>query len=141
MSKKHMTETEKKKFAVKRSSAGLGLFARAPFKKGDFVVEYTGEIIPNEEADRRGTRYIFEISSRRSVDGSTRTNLARYMNHSCDPNCEAEIDGARIMIYALRDIEPGEELTYDYGEEYFDDFIKPVGCRCGARVHKGRKVK
>ena len=125
-----MTKKEKAQFAVKRSRAGLGLFANVPFKKDDFVIEYTGEIISNDEADERGGRYIFEISSRRSVDGSTRKNLARYINHSCRPNCEAEIDGSRIMIYAKRNIEVGEELCYHYGKAYFDDFIRPVGCKC-----------
>lgn len=125
-----MTKKERAQFSVKRSSAGLGLFAAAPFKKGDFVIEYTGEIIPNAEADRRANRYIFEISSRRSVDGSTRKNLARYINHSCRPNCEAEIDRSRIMIYAKRNIGVGEELHYHYGKAYFDDFIKPKGCQC-----------
>jgi len=125
-----MTKEERQKFAVKRSSAGLGLFARVPFKKDEFVIEYTGEIIPNAVADERGNRYIFEISSRRSIDGSTRKNLARYLNHSCKPSCEAEIDGSRVMIYALCGIREGEELTYHYGKDYFEEFIKPVGCRC-----------
>jgi len=135
-----MKEEDRKKFAVKRSRAGLGLFAKVPFKKDDFVIEYIGEIISNEEADRRSNRYIFEISRRRSVDGSSRKNLARYVNHSCKPNCEAEIDGARIMIYALRNIKVREELTYDYGKAYFEDFIKASGCRCGAKKHGGRHV-
>jgi SET domain-containing protein len=130
-----MPKKERAKFVIKRSSAGLGLFARVPFKKDDFVIEYTGEIIPNSIADERGNRYIFEISSRRSIDGSTRKNLARYLNHSCDPNCEAEIDGTHVMIYAIKNIKPGEELTYDYGKEYFEDFIKSAGCRCGAKQH------
>ena len=125
-----MSGNQDKQFGVKRSRTGLGLFAEQSFKKDDFVIEYTGEIIQNEEADRRGNRYIFEISKRRSIDGSTRANTARYLNHSCNPNCEAEIDGARVMIYSLRGIKAGEELTYDYGKEYFEDFIQPVGCRC-----------
>jgi hypothetical protein len=124
-----------KKFRVKRSRAGLGLFAEVPFKKDDFIIEYAGSIISNKEADDRPNRYIFEISSRRSIDGSTRKNLARYINHSCDPNCEAEIDGSRIMIYAVRSIKPGEELTYNYGKQYYEDFIKPVGCKCSAKKH------
>ena len=119
-------------FSVKRGSAGLGLFANVAFKKGDFIIEYTGEVISNDEADRRANRYIFEISARRSIDGSRRENLARYINHACRPNCEAEIDRGRVMIYAKRNIKEGEELNYHYGKAYFDDFIKPVGCKCAS---------
>ena len=124
--------SNKNSLVVKRSRSGLGLFAALAIKKDDFVVEYTGEIISTAEADRRGNRYIFEISSRRSIDGSTRKNLARYINHSCSPNCEAEIDGSRVMIYAKKNIniKSGEEITYHYGKTYFKDFIKPEGCRC-----------
>ncbi len=121
---------EKKKFAVKRSSAGLGLFAEIDFKKDDFIIEYTGEKLPNKIADNKNSKYIFALNSRFSIDGSARKNTARYINHSCRPNCEAEIDGQRIVIRAKKKIKPGEELTYDYGKEYFDEYIKPFGCRC-----------
>ncbi|NIR47465.1 SET domain-containing protein [candidate division KSB1 bacterium] len=116
--------------SVKRSRAGLGLYANEPIPKNSFVIEYFGKILSNEEADRRGGKYLFDISSRRTVDGSTWKNLARYINHSCRPNCEVEVKRGRIYIYAKRAIEPGEELGYDYGKEYVDEFIKPRGCRC-----------
>lgn len=119
-----------KKYKVKKSSAGLGLFAEAPYKKGEFVIEYTGEKITHEEADRRGGKYLFEVNSKWTIDGKGRENIARYLNHSCDPNCESKIVGSRVKIYTIKAIKPGEELTYDYGEEYVDDFIKPHGCRC-----------
>jgi uncharacterized protein len=118
------------KFAVKRGSAGFGLFSKASFQRGDFIIEYAGPIVSNKQADERGGKYLFEISSRRTIDGSARSNLARYINHSCRPNCEAEIDGSRVMIYAKRNIAAGEEFTYHYGKEYFKDLIKPFGCRC-----------
>jgi len=130
-------EGNSKLYQVKQSSAGLGLFATKPFKKGDFIIEYTGEIISREEADRRGGKYLFETSSRRVIDGKGRENVARYINHSCKPNCEPDVKGGRVKIYAIKKIAPGEEFTYDYGEEYFDDIIKPHGCRCAVH-HKKR---
>lgn len=124
----------KRKLLIRRSSAGLGLFAGEPIKKGEFVVEYTGEILSNEVADRRGGKYLFEISNRRVVDGTSRSNIARYINHSCKPNCEPDIRRGRILIFARHNIKEGEELTYDYGKEYMDDFIKPKGCKCASCV-------
>ncbi len=122
---------------VKRARTGLGLFARKNLRKGDFVIEYTGKRLTPEEADKKGGRYLFAVDDEITLDASARHHIARYMNHSCNPNCEAIIeeydDGdKRIMIYALRDIGAGEELTFDYGEEYFNDFIEPNGCKCDA---------
>jgi len=118
------------RFAVKRSSVGLGLYAVQPISRGELVVEYTGRLLPSQEAYRRGGKYLFEVNTRWIVDGSGRENISRYINHSCKPNCEPRTRGMRILIYALRAIRPGEELTYDYGREYFDELIRPKGCRC-----------
>jgi SET domain-containing protein len=118
------------KFKVKRGVNGLGLFTNVSWKKGDKLVEYIGEIITVEEADRRGGKYLFEIDNKRTIDGKSRSNVARYINHSCVPNCETEIDGKRVFVHAIKKIVPGEELTYDYGKEYFNEYIKPKGCRC-----------
>jgi uncharacterized protein len=115
---------------VKRSFAGLGLFAKVPFRKGDFVIEYKGQLISTDEADKRGGRYLFDVNKRWTVDGSTRKNIARYINHSCRPNCEVDIYKKQLLIYARRNIAVGEELSYDYGKEYVDEFIRPGGCRC-----------
>lgn len=123
---------EKARFSVKRSFSGLGLFANDSFKKGDFVIEYTGKKLTDEEADQKGGKYLFKVKKNLTIDGTERHNLARYLNHSCRPNCEALIDGNRIVIEAKKKISPGEELTYDYGKEYFDEFIKSHGCRCSA---------
>lgn len=119
-------------FRIKRAGPklGFGLYARRSFKKGEFVAEYTGRRITTKEADELTTRYLFEIDDDWTIDGSPRSNIARYMNHSCDPNCETDIVDGKILIHAIRDIEIGDELTFDYGEEYFDEFIKPYGCRC-----------
>jgi hypothetical protein len=121
-----------KPYTVKRSIAGLGLFATVPLKRGDFIIEYTGEHIPTEEADRRGGKYLFIVSDTETIDGKGRENTARYINHSCTPNAEAELDEdeLRVRIYARKRIEPGEEIFYDYGKEYWEEHIKPYGCRC-----------
>ena len=115
---------------VRRSSAGLGLFTESVIERGAFIIEYYGIPLTREQADEKGGKYLFEISSRRVIDGSPRHNKARYLNHSCRPNCETDIVKGRVYIYAKRAIKPGEELTYDYGKEYVDDFIKPYGCKC-----------
>ncbi|MDP2665692.1 MAG: SET domain-containing protein [bacterium] len=115
---------------VGRASAGLGLFAVRPFKKGERIVEYFGRTIPTAEEYTSRSKYLFEVNKRKTIDGSTRANIARYINHSCKPNCEPEIERGRIFIDATRHIRAGEELAYDYGEEYFNEHIKPYGCRC-----------
>lgn len=117
-------------FEVRRTPAGLGLFATERIAKGAFVIEYTGALLPNDEADRRGGRYLFRVNGRWTIDGSGRENLSRYINHSCRPNCVAYTRGLKVRIYSLRPIPPGEELSYDYGREYFDAYIKPKGCLC-----------
>jgi len=115
---------------VGRSSAGLGLFAMRAYKKGERIIEYFGRTISTAEEYSSRSKYLFEVNKRRTIDGATRTNFARYINHSCRPNCEPEIEQGHIFIDAIRNIKPGEEFVYDYGEEYVDEHIKPYGCRC-----------
>ena len=119
-------------FVVRRTRSGLGLFAEKGFDKGDFVIEYTGTLVRNAVADHRGGKYLFQVNSRWTIDGSGRGNLSRYINHSCAPNCVAYTRGKRVLIYSRRRISPGEELSYDYGKEYFDEYIRPKGCLCSA---------
>jgi len=124
---------------VKRSSAGLGLFATRPFKKGEFIIEYFGRTISNAEAYTSRSKYLFEINSRKTIDGATRENTARYINHSCQPNCEPEIVRGHVRISAIRNIKAGEEFVYDYGKEYVDEYIKPRGCRCAECLEKQKQ--
>jgi hypothetical protein len=119
-------------FFVKKSICGLGLFAARSFARGDFVIEYTGALLANDDADRRGGRYLFRVNSRWTIDGSGRENLSRYINHSCRPNCVAYTRGKRVIIYSRRKISSGEEISYHYGKEYFDAYIRPKGCLCAA---------
>lgn len=122
----------KKGVTVKKSSAGLGLYATQDFTKGELVIEYVGEKIADAEAQRRGGKYLFELNDSWTIDGKGRENVARYINHSCRPNCYPELDEneERVFIFAKRKIAIGEELTYDYGKQYFNLEIKPHGCRC-----------
>ncbi len=115
---------------VRRSSAGLGLFAEDRIKKGSFIIEYVGDRLPTKVANQKGGKYLFEVNSRITIDGSPRWNTARYINYSCTPNAEPVNDKGHIVINAIKNIEPGEEITYDYGKEYYDEFIKPHGCKC-----------
>ncbi|MDO8492567.1 MAG: SET domain-containing protein [bacterium] len=115
---------------VKRSKTGLGLYAKEHLKKGDFVVEYRGTRLSYEEAEYHPGRYLFEINSRVTINGVGRDNVARYINHSCRPNCEPDVKKGRVLIFAKRRVDIGEELTYDYGREYFNRFLKPAGCKC-----------
>lgn len=126
---------------VKRGINGLGLFAKVPIKKGDCVIEYFGEVITAAEANRRGGRYLFETSSNRHIDGTTRKNIARYINHSCRANCEPDTAAGRVYISAIKNIQPGEELCYDYGKEYWNEYIKPKGCLCPKCVEKRAEKK
>jgi len=117
------------KLDVKRASAGLGLFAGQAIPKGACVIEYTGVPLTNAQREASNSLYLFEINSRKTIDGSPRWNTARYINHSCRPNCEIEIAKGRVWVFARRNIRPGEELGYDYGEDYVDAYLKGK-CRC-----------
>jgi uncharacterized protein len=116
--------------SVRRSKTGLGLFTKIPIYKEEFVIEYRGKKISSKKADNHPGKYLFDINSKWTIDGASRSNIARYINHSCRPNCEANIKQGRIAISARKNIKEEEELTYDYGEDYFDTIIKPRGCRC-----------
>ena len=119
---------------VKRSSAGLGLFALAPIKKNQTIIEYVGERVPTSL--KRENRYIFSVNNRWDIDGSSRSNTARYINHACRPNCEAINRRDRIFIVAKRSIKAGEELTYNYGKDYFNEYIGKNHCLCATCVKR-----
>lgn len=113
--------------------AGQGLFAGQAIKQGTKIIRYIGQKITQEESDRRlaaGNVYIFGLDERYAIDGETPKNTARFINHSCAPNCHTEQFGRTIWVVAIRDIEIGEELTYNYGYEVDEE---PADlCHCGA---------
>lgn len=114
----------------------VGVYTNAPIRKGTRIVEYAGERITPEEADRRydGTSrtYLYGLEDGKTViDGC---GLGAYLNHSCDPNCEVDEVNARVWLYAIRDIAAGEELVWDYN--LYDD-EEPAPCHCGAAKCRG----
>ena len=114
---------------VGRSSTGLGIFAEQDIPKGACLFEYVGPQLTKEQEEKSRSKYLFEINARKTIDGAPRWNTARYINHSCRPNCEPNIYKARVYIHAKRRIKAGEELNYDYGKAYFDQFLKDI-CAC-----------
>lgn len=141
-------------FDVRQSGIqGKGAFATTKIRKGQRIIEYTGERISNDEADdrydetnmRRHHTFLFTLTARKVVDGAINGNESIYINHSCDPNCEAVIDDGRIFIEAVRTIQLGEELVYDYqyertGEDD-DEMARFYKCLCGAPNCRGSIMK
>lgn len=129
-----------KLFRVGRSRTGLGLFAVASIAKGMAIVEYEGRRLSTREAHEReqltGSKYMFELNSRWSIDGSGRRNLARYVNHACQPNAEFELVKGELILRACKPLVLGDEITCDYGSDYFELFIAPFGCRCATCTAK-----
>ncbi|MFA5745161.1 MAG: SET domain-containing protein [Candidatus Paceibacterota bacterium] len=115
---------------VKRSRTGLGLFAEQDIPKSARIIEYIGRPVLDKEQYTSRSKYLFETGKNLMIDGNIKENIARYINHSCLPNCEVDIRNRRIFVFARRNIKNGEELNYDYGEEYFNQHIKPKGCLC-----------
>lgn len=137
-------------FEVRRSGIhGRGVYATRRIPKHTRIVEYLGDRITHEEADARyaakgqddGHTFLFVVSKRLVIDAGVAGNDARFINHSCDPNCDTVIEDDRVFIESLRDIEPGEELGYEYGltwETTDDpDELANYACRCGAARCRG----
>jgi|ERR1041385_397159 SET domain-containing protein len=130
-----MPEPESKSSLEFRPSPihGLGTFAAAPLRAGTLVIEYVGQKISKSEAVGRceaGNTFIFELDEDWDIDGAVGWNPARFINHSCAPNCDAEVIDGQIWIVARRDIAAGEELTFNYGYDWTDHREHP--CHCGA---------
>jgi hypothetical protein len=132
-------------FRIGRSFTGLGLFATRPIKRREKIAEYKGPRVSAEEAgrlERRGNRYLYEINPRVTIDGTPRSNIARYANHSCNPNSETYSYTGRVFIRALRKIKPDEEITYDYGNDYVKYVIGRSRCQCKrCRRRRARKQR
>ena len=136
-----------RRIQVRRSGVhGKGVFCVAALAKGDCIIEYKGEVLSWPEAQRRHPHdpdnpdhtFYFHVDDDHVIDGKVGGNSARWINHSCQPNCEAEEDEGRIFIVALRKIKPGQELFFDYGlilDERQTAKVKArYECRCGARA-------
>ncbi len=135
---------------VRRSGVhGKGVFAIAPLAEGETIIEYIGEVITWKQAQKRHPHnpadpnhtFFFHIDKKHVIDAAVGGNSARWINHSCKPNCEADEEGGRVFIKALRNIEPGEELSYDYGliidAKYTKKLLAEYPCWCGAKKCRG----
>jgi uncharacterized protein len=134
-----------KPYRVGRSRTGLGLFATKPIKKGAKIVRYFGPLLDSKKKkdDAIENKYLFELNNRWTIDGSVRENVARYINHACKPNAESDVmpRKRKVVIRAIKNIEPGEEINYDYGTDYFKEYLKPIGCKCDACEKKRKKKR
>lgn len=117
---------------VGRSATGFGVFTTADIPAGRFLMEYWGELVPTERANTIGGRYLFDLENGNTILGGTRKNTARYINHACVPNAEVRITKNRVFIHSIKPIRAGQEVSYDYGTEYFEAFIGKDHCRCAA---------
>ncbi|WP_262048889.1 SET domain-containing protein [Bradyrhizobium sp. Bra78] len=137
--------SSQKPYRVGRSKTGLGLFATKPIKKGTRIIRYYGPILDSRipEHDDIENKYLFELNGRWTIDGSVRKNLARYINHSCRPNAESDVRPRerKVFIRAIKNIEPGDEINYDYGTDYFKAYLKPIGCKCESCEKKRKKLR
>jgi hypothetical protein len=137
--------SSQKSYRVGRSKTGLGLFATKPIKKGTQIIRYYGPILDSRipEHDDIENKYLFELNGRWTIDGSVRKNLARYINHSCRPNAESDVRPRerKVFIRAIKNIEPGDEINYDYGTDYFKAYLKPIGCKCLSCENKRKKLR
>ena len=151
-SKPSVKSTTGRRIQVRRSGVhGRGVYALQRIKKGEIVIEYKGQMITWKQAERRHPHdpkdpdhtFYFHIDDKHVIDAKFGGNAARWINHACRPNCESDIDEQRhrVFIKALRKIEPGEELFYDYGlvidERYTRKLKKQFACHCGARDCRG----
>src|SRR3954471_13814344 len=134
-----------KPYRVGRSLTGLGLFATKPIKKGTKIIRYFGPLLDSKKKkdDAIENKYLFELNNRWTIDGSVRKNVARYINHACKPNAESDVKPGKrkVIIRAIKNIEPGDEINYDYGTDYFKAYLKPIGCKCDACEKKRKKKR
>lgn len=130
-------------YKIKRSATGLGLFAAKDYKKGEPIIEYKGKRLSDNQfsAIKGNPLYMFDFRKNVTIDGSKRSNTARYVNHACKPNSEAirHYKANKLVFHALVPIKSGEEITIDYGKEYFDWNIRKTGCKCANCLIKQQK--
>jgi uncharacterized protein len=137
--------SSKKPYRIGRSPTGLGLFATKRIKKGTRIIRYFGPLLDSKKKkeDAIENKYLFELTNRWTIDGSVRDNVARYINHACKPNAESDVRPRKrkVFIRAIKNIEPDDEINYDYGTDYFKAYLKPIGCKCVACEKKRKKKR
>jgi len=141
-------------FEVRHSRVhGFGVFAARRIRKGTTIIEYLGDRLSHAQADARyedkdpddNHTFLFTVDAKIVIDAGVNGNEARYINHGCDPNCESSMRGKRVFIEAIRTIQPGEELAYDYQIQRDSDDAPNVdevfACRCGAATCRGSMLE
>ncbi len=128
-----------KLYKIKKSKIDKnGLYANCNIEKGKKIIEYKGKIISIKKSEKdpkfnnKKAIYLFNINKRFDLDGDFKFNIARLINHSCEPNCEVFGQGLKVWVYAMKDIKKGEELSYDYGFSYDEDY-KDFPCKCRSK--------
>jgi SET domain-containing protein len=121
---------QKQNLRVGRSGTGKGLFTNSEISRGVCITEYVGINVKEADQYKVKSKYLFWVAKDKMINGNIPKNIARYINHSCRPNCEADGPKGKVYILSTRKIKSREELTYNYGKEYFNEYIKPNGCRC-----------
>jgi len=136
-----------KLYKIKKSNIdNKGLYASKNIKAKQIVIHYKGKLVTKKEVEKNPkfdndkAIYLFNLNNRYDLDGDFEYNAARLINHSCDPNCEVNGKGLKLWIFAIRDIKKGEELSYDYGFGYDEDY-KQFVCKCGAKNCVGYIVR
>ncbi len=134
-------------YKIKKSKIDKnGLYANKDIKKGTKIIEYKGKIITVKQSenspkfDNEKAIYLFNLNKKYDLDGDFKSNIARLINHSCDPNCEVCGKGLKVWVYAIKDIKKGDELSYDYGFGYDKDY-KQFPCKCGSKKCVGYIVR
>ena len=127
-----------KLYKIKKSKIDKkGLYSNCAIKKGTKIIQYKGKVITRKKAeidpkfDNGKAIYLFNLNNKYDLDGDFKYNIARLINHSCNPNCEVTGSGLKIWVYSIKNIKKDEELSYDYGFSYDDDY-KKFPCRCGS---------
>ena len=143
---KNNSMTQKIWFKKKSPLHGSGLFAKTNIKKGQKVIQYIGDKVTKREGDKRadkqirkakkdknnGMVYVFELNKRYDIDGDVDYNFAKFINHSCNPNCEVTGVGLKVWVHAIKNIKKGDEFSYDYGFSFDEDY-KNYPCRCRSK--------
>jgi uncharacterized protein len=136
-----------KLYKIKKSNIdNKGLYAAKNITSGKIIINYKGKLVTKKEVEKNPkfdndkAIYLFNINNRYDMDGDFKYNDARLINHSCNPNCEVEGKGLKLWIVAIKDIKKGEELSYDYGFGYDEDY-KQFVCKCGAKNCVGYIVR
>ena len=134
-------------YKIKKSNIdNKGLYASKNIKDRTKIIEYKGKILTKKQVekspkfDNEKAIYLFNINKKYDLDGDFKYNTARLINHSCNPNCEVFGTGLKVWVYAIRDIKKGEELTYDYGFGFDEDY-KDFPCRCRSKNCAGYIVR